>query len=206
VNPALALLIAALLAASGCAPHALHAEEAAALIKRYRTDHCRGVEVSEQPGAVAARNAAESVATLLRGQRVDRKMQTVVRSGFGDYSTELVTFRGGGVTENAVLTEMHYPDKPWSDKVDIRGCMFVPARIEISDIVLESPTTGHVLFTEHLELSPLGKTMNRYRLLDKTSAGTPSEAHEFHFRMATLRFDGGAIGWVVSSVGPAAAN
>jgi hypothetical protein len=196
-----AICIAALLTASGCARHGLSAEDAALLIKHYRTDHCRSVEISVQPGDVGARNAAETVTTLLRGLRAERKVQTVVLSGFGDYETELATVREGDVTQRAELTEWHYPDKPLSDKIGIRGCMFLPARVEIADIVLQSSTAAQVLFSEHLGLSPLGRRANRFQLLDRIDGSKPSEAHEFHFRAATLDFDIRAEDWVVSAIG-----
>jgi hypothetical protein len=195
-----AICIAALLTASGCARHGLSTEEAALLIKRYRTDHCRSVDISLQPGDVGAHSAAETVTTLLRGMRAERKVQTVVSSGFGDYRTESVTFREGDVTQRAELTEMHHPDKSSSDKIGIRGCMFVPTRVEISDIVLQSPT-AQVLFSEHLGLSPLGRRVNSLQLLERIDGSKPSEAHEFHFRAATLNFDTRADGWVVSAIG-----
>jgi hypothetical protein len=196
-----AISVALLLAVAGCARHGLYADDASSLIKHYRTDHCRVVEISAKPSDVAARSAADTAATLLRNVRVDRKVQTIVQSSFGDYKTESLTFRDGTATESAELTEMHYPSTPWSDKVAIQGCVFVPTRIEVSDIVLESSTTAHVLFTEHMELSPLGRSMDRYRLLAKINGSAPSEAHEFHFRVATLYFDNLSDGWVVNSIG-----
>jgi len=190
---------AVLLTLSGCGRPVLSNDDAASLIKQYRTDHCNMVSRAIQPADVGAQDAAGIIAVLLKEAHVDRKDESRVNSDFGDYRTEKLTVQQGDDRQSAVLTELHYPGTPRADKIVLRACLFVPLKIEISDLVLESPTTAHVLFTEHQRLSLLGKELARYPNLADMAEFAPAETHAFRMRLATMNL--GPKGWYVESIG-----
>jgi hypothetical protein len=196
------VVVAVLFAVSACGRPGLSADDAASLIKRYRTTHCRVVETSIPPGDAALPARPDTVAALLRGAHFDRSVKTVVESSAGNVRTERLTFRGDDAAQSAELTETRSLNPPQGDRIVLRACMFVPTQIDVSDIVLESSTAANVLFTEHLGLSLLGTNFTRARLLARMTGMAPSEAHAFHLRLATLNFDEREHRWVVTSVGP----
>jgi hypothetical protein len=195
-----AISVVGMVTVAGCARHGLSADDASSLIKRYRADHCRVEEVSVRSKDIANRGAKNFPVSLLQGTKFARRIRARVQSGFGTFTTESLQYRDDDGAQSVELTEMRYPNASDDDRIVLRACLFLPTKIEISDLVFESSKTANVLFTEHLGLSLLARNLEREHLLGPMTGNAPSEAHEFHLRLATLGFDERAGSWVVTSI------
>lgn len=194
-----ALSLAAIVTVFGCARHGLSVGDAASLIKRYRTDHCRVQELTVEPKDIAKRGTGNVAVSLLPGTPFERKVHAYVKSSFGTFTTESLRYQDDDATETVALTQIHYPDTPWADRIVSRACLFRPTKVEVSDLVFESSKTANALFTEHVGLSLLARNLQRDHMLGDMTGAAPSEAHGFHMRLATLIFDD-RDGWIVSSI------
>jgi hypothetical protein len=189
-------------ALTGCERAMLSSEGAATLIQHYRTRHCHIVEFSARPSDFGVHDTSAMEAMLLAGLSVHRTLRTFVQSNSQTSKFETLTYKDGDDTQRVDFSESQVSNRPEDDRLVVQACLFLPSRIEVSDVAFESSTRASVLFSEHLRRSRLGGNLERSGLFSRALGLTPSEGHEFRQRLATLEWDRSSNVWKVTQLGP----